>query len=154
METIIVKMGEVQVARDAILATFGVGSCVAIVLFDRESHIGGMAHVMLTSEKATSMQIAAHPFRYVEKAIPELMTHMLKAGAKKYALQAFLAGGAQMFSLYRDPSNAIGPQNIAMAQQVLASSGIPITKEETGGKSGRNVRFDCSTGAIMIDAKG
>lgn len=154
MEHIVIKMGEVRSARgEALLETFGVGSCVAIILFDRDRKIGGMAHAMLTYDKATEMQRAAHPLRYVELAIPALVEEMTAKGAVKKCLSAFVIGGAQMFTLYRNPGNAIGPQNVAKAKEMLASLGIPITQDDTGGTSGRNVRFDMTTGTCAIESK-
>ncbi|MBL8978615.1 MAG: chemotaxis protein CheD, partial [Gemmatimonadetes bacterium] len=34
---------------DAVLATLGLGSCVAVILFDPDRRIGGMAHILLPS---------------------------------------------------------------------------------------------------------
>ncbi len=154
MDSVIIKMGEVKVAKDASLVTFGVGSCVVIILYDREAHIGGMAHTMLTTDKATHTQMATNPLRYVEMAIPELIKEMVNAGASKRHLVAYLTGGAQMFTLYRAPSNTIGPSNVDAAQRVLSEAGIPIIDEDIGGKRGRNVHFDCSTGAWAADTNG
>lgn len=154
METVIVKMGEIHVTQgEFLLETFGVGSCIAVILYDPEKSIAGMMHAMLTTDKATQTQMATNPLRYVELAIPELMKEMMSAGASKQRLKASIAGGAQMFTLYRDPSNAIGPKNVEAAKKALTALGIPIEYEDTGGTKGRNVRFELHTGKCVIETK-
>jgi len=154
MQTLVVKMGEVQASReDATLETFGVGSCVAIVLYDPQTKIGGMAHVMLTQERASDMQKTAHPLRFVEQAIPFLIKAVERLGAERSRLVAHVVGGAQMFQSYRDPSNAIGPKNTETTLQILREAGIPVRTKETGGTKGRNVHFDLATGTVNVNSK-
>ncbi len=48
MELLRVGIGEVKVAEGEIrLVTYGIGSCVAIVLYDPITKIGGFAHCLL-----------------------------------------------------------------------------------------------------------
>ena len=53
MEQIIkVGMADLNIAKaPGILTTLGLGSCVAIALYDRKQKIGGLAHIMLPSSK-------------------------------------------------------------------------------------------------------
>ena len=49
-----VGMGEGAVAVDPqVLSSPGIGSCVAVALYDSERRIGGMAHVMLPDSAGT-----------------------------------------------------------------------------------------------------
>ena len=46
-----VKVAECAVGRDEqILITIGLGSCVAIVLYDSAARVGGLAHTLLPDE--------------------------------------------------------------------------------------------------------
>ena len=51
IEQIRVKVADYAVARgDAVIATLGLGSCVAIAVHDATAGVGGLAHVLLPSE--------------------------------------------------------------------------------------------------------
>ena len=45
-----VKVADYAVAADGVIATIGLGSCVAIVLHDPTARVGGLAHVLLPDE--------------------------------------------------------------------------------------------------------
>jgi chemotaxis protein CheD len=44
-----VKVADYAVAAEGTIATIGLGSCVAIALYDPAAHVGGLAHVLLPS---------------------------------------------------------------------------------------------------------
>ena len=51
VQEIRVKVADYAVANgDSIISTIGLGSCVAIMLYDGSSRIGGLAHILLPSE--------------------------------------------------------------------------------------------------------
>lgn len=154
MDTVTIKMGEIFASDDpVIMETHGVGSCVVIVLCDEQAGVGGMAHAMLSAANASKTQIFSHPLRYVEEAAERLLNECVKLGAKKEHIKAKLIGGAQMFSQYAGRTNAIGPTNVQAAKNVLKMLGIKIEDEDTGGKTGRNVRFDMSKGMCDVSSK-
>src|SRR5262245_65587137 len=45
-----VHVAELVAATGGMLVTIGLGSCVAIALYDPEAHVAGLAHVLLPSE--------------------------------------------------------------------------------------------------------
>src|SRR5204862_493156 len=47
---VLVKVADYAVAASGTIATIGLGSCVAIILYDGVAHVGGMAHVLLPNE--------------------------------------------------------------------------------------------------------
>lgn len=58
MEEIVVSLGEVAIGYEGdILISLGLGSCVAVVLYDPTSKIGGLAHVMLPESKEFTMNM-------------------------------------------------------------------------------------------------
>ena len=45
---IVVRVSDMAVATaDEVLVTVGLGSCVAIMLYDPDARIGGLAHILL-----------------------------------------------------------------------------------------------------------
>lgn len=89
-----VKMGDIGVAKSPESIETLLGSCVAIILYDRGKKVGGVAHVMLPKSRNTAERT---PGKYANTAIPELIDRLTKLGARKDKLTAKLAGGAAMF---------------------------------------------------------
>src|SRR5512141_2188077 len=93
---IFVHVGDVEVARDhTILATVGLGSCVAIALYDPQERVGGLAHPMLPDPSLA--RPGGNPARFASHAVPMLIERMVRAGAQPRRLVARLVGGASMF---------------------------------------------------------
>ncbi|MEE8577340.1 MAG: hypothetical protein V3T31_08800, partial [candidate division Zixibacteria bacterium] len=54
LKTIDVDTGEVRVSSEpVILQSIALGSCIALVVYEREMKIGGIAHVMLPGKSPT-----------------------------------------------------------------------------------------------------
>lgn len=154
MSKLTVKMGEYAVSRNPeVLETCGVGSCLAIVLYDPETRIGGLAHAMLPRLQNDNTIPLPFSTRYVECAIDALLEQLAAAGAMKSRLIAKLVGGSHMFSLYGDQEHSIGNRNVLEAKQKLQRENIPISSEETGGTVGRNIVFDTSNGVCSVETK-
>lgn len=150
---VIIKIADLQVAREpAILTTHGLGSCLAIVLYDPEVKAGGLAHVMLPSPELSRQKIK--PAKYPQTAI-ELMVQQMKAmGCHSSRIRAKLAGGATMFAglllNHRDGGISIGQRNAQEAKRVLQILNIPIVAEDIGGDYGRSVEFILSSGTVLV----
>jgi chemotaxis protein CheD len=48
----------------------------------------------------------------------------------------------------------IGERNVAVARATLDRLGVPIDAEDVGGDSGRSVRFNGETGALLVKSAG
>lgn len=150
-ERIFVHVGDVAVARGGtILATVGLGSCVAIALYDPEQYLGGLAHPMLPDPSLA--RPGGNPARFASNAVPLLIDRMLKAGADKRRIWARLVGGASMFESLAPARYPLGMRNVEAVRTALAGAGIPIRAEDVGGNHGRSVRFDVSTGRVLVTA--
>lgn len=121
------------------------GSCVAIMLYDTGKRIGGMAHSVLPETRDKNVR---DPGKYVNTAIPALITKMTIAGARTNKLIAKLAGGAAMFKT--DNSLNVGAKNVEMAKKLLKQYGIPLKGEDTGGNRSRVVKFYLRDGKVEI----
>lgn len=145
-----VRIGEVKVARESgVLFTIGLGSCVAIALYDPEARVGGLAHAMLP--KPLRSRQPAPPGRFATTAVPELVERMLEHGAESTRIRARLAGGASMFAaLLPEYGLRLGLRNIEAARSALAEAGIPLDGEEVGGEHGRSVFLDTGSGSLLV----
>lgn len=148
-----VRVAELAVASgEGALTALGLGSCIAIVLWDRSTRIGGMAHVLLPSPPPRS-PVRQVPARYAQSAVPALLEAMLSAGASRGSVTARIAGGASMFANLIAPGLIhTGERNVLATREALHASGIPVTGEWVGGDFGRTVVLDLATGTVTVSS--
>lgn len=145
-----VGMGEMKTGEyPASLITRGLGSCVAITLFDPVKKIGGMAHAMLPDLERVKLR--SNPSRFVNYVVKKMVEELEKQGCPRERLIAKLFGGARMFGFIASESILnVGEKNVSMAKTVLGELGIKIIVEETGGTFGRTTELNLETGKVLV----
>ncbi len=142
-----VGLGEARAIRadakgaEESLVAYGLGSCVAICLFDPATRVAGMAHVVLPGADPTG---APNP-KFARSALPALLELMREQGASREARRYVvkLAGGAQVLAIGGTGSlPRIGEQNARAVQEALAAAGMPVHASDLGGGKGRTVWLD------------
>ena len=144
-----VNVAESALARETgILATHGLGSCIALVLYDPASRCGALAHILLPTEERPGPVV--RPARSAAHAVPHLLAQLRHAGALGRPV-AKIAGGASMFgSLLATGGVNIGERNIDATRRALADAGIALVAEDVGGDHGRSVFFDVADGGMHV----
>ena len=145
-DTVTVKMADMDVVTDGKSLKTILGSCVGVILRDADRRVSGLAHIMLPTRHRDDTTEG----KYADTAIPALLARLLKSGGRQSSLQALLIGGAQMFPLGNVKIASIGDQNVEVSRRILQDSRIPIVFEDTGGKAGRSVTFDNTTGQVSV----
>lgn len=144
-----VKVADYAVAADGMISTIGLGSCVAIVLYDATAHVGGLAHVLLPSEAMSRDR--SNPAKFPGTAVPLLLQHMERLGAARERVRAKIVGGASMFGNIMPPGGInIGERNITAVREVLAETKIPLVAEDTGSDYGRSVYLHVCDGRVEV----
>lgn len=145
-----VGIAELRIARaPEVLKAYGLGSCLAVTLFDPLPGIGGLVHCLLPHRRAGDADSMAH--KYVDAAIHGMVAELTLAGADPRRLQAKIAGGANMFETeYVTVMNSIGMRNARSARETLLACAIPLVAEDVGGNRGRTVEFDLATGRLLV----
>lgn len=128
------------------LMTIGLGSCVGVALYEKETKKGSLLHIMLPD--STRFKDASQWQKYADKAIPKVAAELSEDQPQK--LVAKLAGGANMFQFSASSSLQIGKRNIRMVKKTLAELDIPIIGEHLGGNSGRTMKVDLNTFDVTI----
>ncbi len=142
----IVEIAEVKIAKAPdIIVCIGLGSCLAVVLYDQKRKIGGMAHALLP----VSNGLSANPKKFVDKSITHLLELMELQGAKREDIIAKLVGGASIFQELNE-TQSIGEKNIISGREILAKIGIKVIGEDVGGGRGRSIEFYTSTGEVIV----
>lgn len=144
-----VKVADYAVASDGLITTVGLGSCVAIALYDPVARVGGLAHVLLPSE--TMSRDRSNPAKFPATVVPIVLDEMTKRGAVPSRIRAKIAGGASMFgNLSVSAGINIGERNVTAVRDVLARRGIEIVAEDTGSDHGRSVYFYVADGRVEV----
>jgi chemotaxis protein CheD len=134
-----VKSGNGDAPRG--LVAYGLGSCVAICLFDPVAGVAGMAHVVLPGADPSEQPNA----KFAGSALPTLVREMtaLGSGRDVRRFHARLVGGAQILAIGGAGSlPRIGAKNAEAVRQALRQAAIPVRAEDLGGGFGRTVWFD------------
>ena len=154
MKEVIVKVADWAAERgDGVLVTLGLGSCVAIMLYDAQVNAGAMAHVLLPSTSLA--RDITNRAKFPETAVPLLIERLKGLGADPRRLVAKLAGGASMFGQLVTPGTIqMGERNLLASRSALRAAAIPILRESVGGERGRSVRFHVKDGRVEIRSVG
>jgi chemotaxis protein CheD len=145
-----VSIAEARINRaPSVLKAYGLGSCVAVGLYDPETGLGGMGH-MLLPERPSGSPLGSES-KYVDAGIQQIINELVRAGANRDKLVAKIAGGANMFETsYQTLINSVGARNAKSARRTLEVLSIPVVGVEVGGNRGRTVEFDLATGNMLI----
>jgi len=144
-----VKVADFAVARgEGVISTIGLGSCVAIAIYDKQTRVGGMAHVLLPSEGLSRDK--DNRAKFPGTAVPLLLEEMKKLGARG-PYTAKIAGGSSMFGALL-PAGGInmGERNVLSSRQALSEAGIPLAAQDVGGDYGRSVYFHLDDGRMLV----
>jgi len=134
---------------EGILATYALGSCVGICLYDKTVKLGGLSHIMLPDSRSVNEQAALNRMKFADTAIPDMLSKMLQMGAVKARITAKIAGGALMFATASDKFN-IGDRNVAAVKAKLQELKIPVISQDTGLNFGRTVFFYTEDGKVEV----
>lgn len=148
----VVRLADLQIGTAGdILVTVGLGSCVAIVLYDPVARVGGMAHVLLPSPALTRHD--PNPGRTPQTAVPRLLELIGQRGGSPRRLTGRLVGGASMFAALAPPGTVqMGDRNVVASREALSASGIPLTGEAVGGDYGRTARLMVADGTLQVSS--
>ena len=153
-KSLIVGMGEVLVSNDvsAQLATYSLGSCVGITLYDPAAKVGGMLHAMLPDSTISAERAASRPNMFVDSGLPAMFHQVYALGGLKHRIIIKMAGGAEFMD--RNKVFNIGRRNIETVMTMLARNGVKLEASATGGHESRTMRLDLATGVVTLDIPG
>ncbi len=145
-----VSIAQARIERaPMLLKAYGLGSCLAVGLYDPQSGLGGLGHMLLP--KRPKHNPIGTDGKYVDAGIYQMVDVLVQEGADRESLIAKIAGGANMFeSVHQTLIDSIGARNSKSARETLAALGIPLVGEDVGGNRGRTVEFDLATGIMMV----
>lgn len=149
---IAVPMGEIRISDNPndVLVAYGLGSCVAICLYDPAKQLGGMLHALLPASPNNGNRDPGKPTKFVDRGVPLLVETLTNRGASRDRLVAQLCGGAKVISIPGEDKLNIGARNVKAAKHALKMAGLDIHACETGGRVGRTARFYLAEGLVTV----
>jgi len=150
MGKIIVGISDLNTSGDVedVLITYALGSCIAVVIYDRSVKVGGLLHFMLPDSKLDLKKARTMPGMFADTGIPLLFKSCYKLGAQKNRIVVKICGGASI--LDNSGYFRIGQKNITALRKIFWRNKVLIDGEDTGGDHNRTVSLDISTGKVVV----
>ncbi len=137
--------GTIKVSSKEMNISTLLGSCVAVCLWDKKLHQGGINHYMLPFWNGQGL---ASP-KYGNIAIEKLIKNLIHIGSDKKDLIAKVFGGAAVINSSDCVFN-IGERNIEIQESILHENGIKVVAKSVGGQMGRKLIFNTETGTVRM----
>lgn len=128
----------------------GLGSCLAVVLYDPNAGVGGVIHTLLPEETDFPTEDEEDITRFTDTGIKVLLKRLLNhSGVERRNIRAKLTGGSEVLQFVTF-STDVGRRNVEVARELLDDLGIEVVAEDVGGEFGRTIVFDPQTGAVIV----
>lgn len=125
--------GEFAVGSDIEQIAFKtlLGSCVAVMFYDKVTKIKAMNHFLLPNSNNTHDDM-----KYGLYSVEAMLNEMYKLGCNKKNMVAKISGGADIMQITLS-SQSIGSRNVEFAKEFCKAEGFKILSEHTRGEHGR-----------------
>jgi len=153
-----VTIGAVVTSKvpDDVLIAYGLGSCVAVCLYDPVARVGGMLHALLPTAPGNRKTKDSRA-KFVDEGVPLLVEELTRLGARRSRLIVRLCGGAKVLSVpgfSDDGVLNIGKRNVLAAEGALKAARLRVRAQATGGTTGRTVKLYIDTGQVTVRSLG
>jgi len=144
-----VKIGEIFVAKAPAILKTTLGSCVAVILFDKVNKVGGMVHIMFPDSKGDKVD---SPGKFADLGIPLLIKKTIEGGAERKNIEVFIVGGNYLTENRGDGKVAfdVGKANLEAVRMVLKKENLPFKEYNVQQNTGTIAIFDVSKGELVV----
>ncbi|MCP4607095.1 MAG: response regulator [Planctomycetes bacterium] len=136
--------GEYHVTKKQMSIDTLLGSCVSVCLYNSKNGFAAMNHFLLdrpNEEDTTDIG------RYGNTSTDHIISTLMSVDENPFNYRAQIFGGAAVVDVLTD-SRKIGGRNMLVAQEVLDSYRIRVTKKDVGGTRGRRIKFDTASNTV------
>ena len=156
MIRLVAGIGDAVVSKDptAEIKTFGLGSCVALIVLDPRVRGAGLVHIALPEAKTNPEKAQTLPGYFADTGIPYLFEKMAGIGSQIHpGLVVKMIGGAKMAE--SDSLFLVGERNINAIKKIMWGMNLIIRASDTGMNFSRTVTVNVATGKCLVhDASG
>jgi chemotaxis protein CheD len=141
-----VKLAEMKFSNntDDLIVAKGLGSCVAVAIYDLTTLLGGIIYIVMPSSDVQSNN--DHPLRFADTGVPLFLKEFMRNGGNFAASKIVLVGGATMDS---NKMFNIGDQNVKAIKNALFKFNLKVSAEDVGGNNGRTISLSIRDGQIL-----
>lgn len=154
MSQINVGIGEYGVSgrMEDEIKTFALGSCVAVIAYDKLRKRAGMIHIALPESSVNEKKAKDTPGYFADTGLPVFLDTVGCDNTKPNSLKIKIVGGSNIM----DDSHRfdIGKRNVLAIKKYLWKKRLGIVAEETGGTISRTVGLSVATGRVTVTSKG
>ncbi len=149
-----VPSGQYFVSKsDKVMVQAFLGSCVGLIVYDKENQVGGLYHILLPEPSTSYDDDFAE--KYAKTGLPLFFTELEQLGADKANMQAVVAGGALMGDVTSlDLQLDIGGRTSDLVLNFLKDNDVEIIRTEVGGYFGYKISFNLDTFEYGIEVIG
>ena len=146
-----VGIGELVISEDVNdnIKTYGLGSCVAVIVYDWRRQIGGLLHVAYPESSVNPERAKTQPGYFADTGVELLMKEFTrKHSPNRRDLVLRLAGGANVMDANEHFN--IGKRNALAIKRELWRLGYGVKNEDLGGSMGRTVSLSVASGKVIV----
>lgn len=130
------------------IKTYALGSCIAVILYDKKTKIAGMIHIALPDSVVNSEKAKSLPGYFVDTGLPILLKEFKRLGGDRKTTVIKIAGGSSIMD--ENKTFDIGKRNAIAVKRYLWKHGLGVMKEDIGGNISRTVSIDTDTGRVLL----
>ena len=154
MSSIHVGIGEYHVSSkaDDVIKTFALGSCVAVIVYDRVQKRAGLIHFALPDSSINLIKAQEKPGYFVDTGMPKFLQSMRVNGSNRRDVSIKLAGGSMIMDT--EKRFDIGKRNVLAIKKYLWRYQLGTIAEDIGGDISRTVSLSVASGEVVISSSG
>lgn len=151
MKSIVVGVGEYQVAKGpkGLLATYALGSCIGVAIYDPALRLGGLLHFMLPDSAMDTHRAQTNPALFADTGISAMVKALKDASAEPSRMRVQIAGGAQVVAGAAGMN--IGKRNYLAARKMFWKLGLMVESEAIGGTVPRHLSLRLIDGDVRVE---
>lgn len=139
-----VDTGEIRVSSEpVIIRAVALGSCIAVIIYDRSKKIGGISHIMLPGRSPKGD--GESKTKYAESALDKLFNTVKKLSVKTSDLEISIVGGANILQEGNIPDKVA-----KSVLDYLKKLNIEWNSKRVGGTERRSVFLDITSGKVLF----
>lgn len=149
----VIDVGDMKLGQKGdLLVTYGLGSCLGLMVYDPVTQVGGLLHAMLPASQINPEKAAQNPHMFVDTGVPSLFKELRAMGGQVPRMKVKAAGCGKIIG--RNDIFKIGERNYTVLKRLLWKNNLLLAAEDVGGVASRTVFFDLSTGEVVISSNG
>lgn len=144
-EAFVTTGSQITCSKKGIIKTSPLGSCVALIAYNKRTKTGGIAHIMLPGKAPTKDKTEEN--KYAQNAIDNLLKKLENLGNNKSTLEICLVGGANVLKRADD---TIAVNLIFSIFKIIEQKKLSLKKSSLGGYERRTAKLFLHTGKVTF----